>query len=429
MISNYAESVTENPSPDERLRVLEAVTDTALARLDLDKILMTLLEQLLDLLTVDTATVLLYDRASDQLTAAAAAGIEEEVRQGVQVPVGAGFAGHIATSRQPRILDRVDETTVVNPLLWEKRIRVLLGVPMLVHDELLGVLHVGSTTPRQFTDADIRTLQLVADRLALAVQAHTSSAERAATAALQRSLLPGHLPAMQNLEFAARYVPGGETELGGDWYDVFHLPEDRLGIVIGDVVGHGLKAAVVMGRLRSALRAYALESTDPGEVLAKLDRKATHFEHGSMATIGYAVTDASHRHWRLSLAGHLPPLMTAPNQPANFLDVPVDPPVGHGLATTHRRSAPVELPTGGVLAFYTDGLVERRDRLLDEGMALLRRTITTDSPDMVCARIMAAMIGTQPAHDDIALLIVRHNESPRSDGGTPKITDPTPGVR
>jgi sigma-B regulation protein RsbU (phosphoserine phosphatase) len=403
--------MTDNPSRDERLRVLEAVTDTTLARLDLDKILMTLLEQLLDLMSVDTATVLLYDAASNQLTAAAAVGIEEEVLQGVQVPVGAGFAGRIAATRQPKILDRVDETTVVNPLLWAKRIQALLGVPMLAHDQLLGVLHVGSTTPRRFTDADTATLQLVADRLALAAQAHTSSAERAATAALQRSLLPSHLPVTANLEFAARYVPGSETGLGGDWYDVFHLPEGRLGIVIGDVVGHGLHAAVIMGRLRSALRAYALDSIDPGLVLAKLDRKATHFEHGSMATIGYAVTDSSHRQWRMSLAGHLPPLMIAPNRPADFLELPVDPPVGHGLATTHRRSATVELPPGGLIAFYTDGLVERRDQALDVGMALLRGAITTDSPDLVCAHIMATMIGTQPATDDIALLITRHTEA------------------
>jgi serine phosphatase RsbU (regulator of sigma subunit) len=322
------------------------------------------------------------------------------------VPVGAGFAGQIAERKQSLIIDRVDETTVINPLLWKKGLQALLGVPMLVHDELLGVLHIGSLTPRQFTDAEIQLLQLVADRLGLAVQLHLSSAERTATTALQRSLLPGRLPAVRGLRFAARYVPGTDTGVGGDWYDVFQLPEDRLGIVIGDVVGHGLNAAVVMGRLRSALRAYALDSTDPGVVLAKLDRKAHHFEHGAMATIGYAVMDPSQHRLRIALAGHLPPAVAAPDRPAEFVDVPVDPPIGFGLATKQRRTGVVDLPPGGLIAFYTDGLVERRDRSIDDGMALLRQAITTDPPEMVCAQVMAALVGIHRTQDDIALLVV-----------------------
>lgn len=401
--------MTENPSLQERLKVLSAVTDTALARLGLDRILATLLEQVLDVLQVDTAAVLLYDPTSDQLIATAAAGIEEEVRQGVRVPVGSGFAGQIATRKQPLIIDRVDETTVVNPLLWRKGIQSLLGVPMLVHDEVLGVLHTGSLTARRFTDADIELLQVVADRLALAVQVHMSSAERTATAALQRSLLPGHLPDVRGLESAARYVPGTDTGVGGDWYDVFNLPDGHLGIVIGDVVGNGLKAAVVMGRLRSALRAYALDATDPGEVLAKLDRKASHFEHGAMATVGYAVLDPSRQRLRIALAGHPPPVLVTTDQPAAFVDVPVDPPIGFGLATARRRTGVVDLPPGGLIAFYTDGLVERRDRPLDAGMAQLLRATTPNAPDLVCADVMTALIGTYNPKDDIALLVLRRD--------------------
>jgi phosphoserine phosphatase RsbU/P len=399
--------VTSNQGLEERLKVLEAVTDSALARLDLDNILATLLKQVHDLFRVDTAAVLLHDPASEQLIATGAVGIEEEVWQGVRVPVGSGFAGRVAAGKEPVILDRVDETTVVNPLVWMKGIRVLLGVPMLVHDELVGVLHVGSLTPREFTGAEVELLQLVGDRLALAVQAQMSGAERAAAAALQRSLLPAHLPEMRELEFAARYVPGTDTGVGGDWYDVFELPEARLGIVIGDVAGHGLSAAVIMGRLRSALRAYALDSTDPGEVLGKLDRKVSHFEHNAMATIGYAVVDTSHQRLRLSLAGHPPPARAVPDQPADFVPAPVDPPIGFGLATTNRRSAAVDLPPGALITFYTDGLVERRDRLIDDGMAQLRRAITADYPEKVCARIMATMVGTRPAQDDVAVLLVR----------------------
>jgi len=328
------------------------------------------------------------------------------------VPVGMGFAGQVAARRQPMVLDKVDATTVVNPLLWMKRIQTLLGVPMLVGgDELLGVLHVGSLQPRQFSDQDNELLQLVADRLALAAHVPRSIAERTAAAGLQRGLLPEGLPRVPGLEFAARYVPGTDTRVGGDWYDVFPLPGGRLGIVIGDVAGSGLNAAVIMGRLRSALRAYALEFPDPGEVLGKLDRKTHHFEHRAMATIGYAVLDDSRQRVQLALAGHLPPALAGPNQPVRYVDVPVDPPVGFGLATEGRRSRTVELPPGGVLVFYTDGLVEAPNRDIDDGMAMLRQAVTTDSPDVVTANVMATMVGTKPANDDIALLVLRRTST------------------
>lgn len=397
----------EKSAVTERLRVLEAVTDVTLAGLDLDKVMTTLLEQVLDLFRVDTAVVLLHDRASGHLVATAAAGLEEEVWQGVRVPVGAGFAGRVAAQKRPVMLDRVDSTTVVNPLLWMKHIHSLLGVPMLIQDQLVGVLHIGSITARAFNDHDSELLRLVADRLALAVQVQQAATERTAATVLQRSLLPERLPRIPGLELATRYVAGTDTRVGGDWYDVFLLPDGRLGIVIGDVAGNGLAAAVIMGRLRSALRAYALESSDPAVVLGKLDRKAHHFEHQAMATVGYLIVDPSKRLGQLSLAGHLPPAVATPGQPAGFLDVEVDPPVGFGLAITGRRTHTVELPAGGVLVFYTDGLVESRDRPLDDGLDMLRKAITVDTAQAVCAQIMATMVGTHPAQDDIALLVIR----------------------
>jgi phosphoserine phosphatase RsbU/P len=405
--SGYLREVSSDAGLDDRLQVLEAVTDSALIGLGLDAVLVKLLEQVVDLLGVDTAAVLLVERGSDELTATAALGIEEEVWQGVRVPIGHGFAGQVAARRRPVVLHRVDHSTVINPLLWEKGIRTMLGVPMMVEDDLLGVLHVGSLTPRRFTETDTELLQLVGDRLALAVRAQVSIAERAATSALQRSLLPGRLPTLSEMEFAARYVPGASTGVGGDWYDVFELPGGRVGIAIGDVAGHGLTAAVVMGRVRSALRAYALDTADPGDVLSRLDRQASHFEHGMMVTIGYAVVDPSLGQLRLSLAGHLPPIMAAPDWPAQFADVPVGPPIGFGLATGYRHAGAVELEPGGVIVFYTDGLVERRDKPLDDGLELLRQTIVAGAPEAVCARVMKAMVGTHPAQDDIALLVVR----------------------
>jgi phosphoserine phosphatase RsbU/P len=198
-----------DPVPVEaRLRDIQSITDTALSRLDDRDLLAELLDRIREILQADTAAVLLLDFSSGQLIATAAAGLEEEVRQGVRIPVGRGFAGRIAAEHRPVILDHVDHTTVLNPILWAKGIQSLMGVPMVAGGRVIGVLHVGSLTPRQFTDYDIELLQLAADRAAAAVQSMTARADRVAAAALQRSLVPAALPVVAGAEMAARYVPG-----------------------------------------------------------------------------------------------------------------------------------------------------------------------------------------------------------------------------
>jgi signal transduction protein with GAF and PtsI domain len=240
---------------DYRLRRIESVTDAALAHLDVEDLLVELLDRVRELLEVDTAAVLLLDSSGQQLVATAARGIEAEVRQGIHIPMGKGFAGRIAAERQPVIIEQVDHTNVLNPVLLEHGICSLLGVPLLSSGTVIGVLHVGTLAPHRFTDDDISLLQIVADRVAFATQARRAEVQRTAAAVLQRSLLPARLPVVPGLEFAARYVPAENGGVGGDWYDVFTLPTGWLCLVIGDVVGRGLGAADVMGRLRSALRA------------------------------------------------------------------------------------------------------------------------------------------------------------------------------
>ncbi|PSL43663.1 GAF domain-containing protein [Saccharothrix carnea] len=395
-----------------RLQVLEAITDSALRELDVDKLFEVLLHQVRELFAVDTATVLQVDSGGGHLVARATAGLEEEVLQGVRVPVGSGFAGTVADRREPVQIDHVDPSTVVNPLLWERGLRVMLGVPMVAEGRLVGVLHIGSTVARRFTDDDVDLLQLTAERLATAVQLHRSRSELAAAALLQDSLLPGRLPTTSDWEFAARYVPGAENGVGGDWYDGFELPDDRLGVVIGDVVGSGLPAAVVMGRLRSALRAYALEFPDPAVVLGKLDRKASHFEAHTMATVAYAVIDTATARVDLALAGHLPPVLAVPGEPTRLVHPPLGPPIGHNLAVTGRQGTTLDLPPDALMVFYTDGLVERRGVDLDSRLEQLRRQVTSTAAETVCAGIMASLVGHEPATDDIALLVTRHRPRP-----------------
>jgi K+-sensing histidine kinase KdpD len=161
--------MTHGLSDLERLRRLQALTDAALAHLELDELLAALLVRTRELLEVDTCAVLLLDEATDELVARAAVGIEEEVEQGVRIPVGGGFAGRVAAGRSPVILDDVDHADVLNPILREKGIKSMLGVPLLV-PEVIGVLHVGSLTPRAFTAAEVELLELVAARVAIAIE-------------------------------------------------------------------------------------------------------------------------------------------------------------------------------------------------------------------------------------------------------------------
>ncbi|MFK3979710.1 PP2C family protein-serine/threonine phosphatase [Micromonospora sp. NPDC050397] len=389
----------------ERLRRIEAVTDAALSRLDTEDLLDELLDRVRDLMRVDTAAIMLLDPHSQHLVATAAKGLEEEIRRNLRIPVGSGFAGRVARTGQPVVIENVGENDVVSPVLRDTGIRSLLGVPMLAGPDLVGVLHVGTLQPRHFTPDDVQLLQLVADRAGLASQARLTMIDRTAALALQRSLLPTRLPEVPGVDLAARYVPGHEAGIGGDWYDVFTLPSGWLGMVVGDVSGHGLQAAVVMGRLRSALRAYALECDNPADALTRLDRKIQHFETGNLATVLYAMISPDREWIRVSLAGHLPPVTASPGCPAELMSLPVDPPLGIG-AVQVRHSTVVAFPPDAVLVGYTDGLVERRGELIDIGLDRLRAATQPDDAETVCAVIMTALAPERPA-DDIALVGIR----------------------
>ena len=391
-----------------RLRVLEAITDNTLMAFEFDKFVEVVLGRVHDEFAVDTVTVLLVDASGARLVATATVGIDEEVYQGVRVPLGSGFAGRVARLREPVRIEHVGPETVVNPILWERGLHSLLGVPMLAQGELVGVLHVGSVEQRRFTDEDVELLQLMADRIAMAAHLHHYRSEQAAAAVLVDSLLPANMPATDGWELASRYVPGTEAGVGGDWYDVFRLPDGRIGVVIGDVVGNGLAAAIVMGRLRSALRAYALEFDDPAVVLGKLDRKASHFERTTMATVCYAIVDTEAARMELSVAGHPPPVIAMPDTETTFVDVRPGPPVGYALAITGRPGVTVDIPPGSLVAFYTDGLVERPGLDIDVQLERLRATVRPGPPEAVCARVMGTMVGGEPATDDIALVVVHH---------------------
>jgi phosphoserine phosphatase RsbU/P len=396
----------------DRLQDIEALTDVALSRLDGQQLLTVLLDRVKAILRADTAAVLLLDHARGQLVATAASGIEDEVRQGVRIPVGAGFAGRIAAERHPVILHQVDSTTVHNPLLVDRGIRSLLGVPLLAGGKVIGVLHVGSVSDRWFGPEDAELLQLAADRAALAVQSIQSQDDRLAALALHRSLSPAGLPQVPGAQFAARYVTG-TGNVGGDWYDVFILPGGEIGMVIGDVAGSGLHAAVIMGRMRSALRAYALQKTDPGAVLRLLDRKIQYFERDAMATVLYAVYEPGTGRLTVSSAGHLPPVLMTPGEEPDVTGIAVDVPIG--VTDDHPRTSTVlAVAPGSLVCLYTDGLVERRDQPLDTGIGCLAAALGTVMKERgplplaeeACIAVMRALVGASAATDDVAVLMM-----------------------
>jgi phosphoserine phosphatase RsbU/P len=386
----------------EQLRRIQSVTEASLAHLEIDELLDTLLERTREILEADTAAVLLIDRASREMVATAAKGIEEEVRGGIRIPLGQGFAGRVAAERKAVILENVDHTNVRNPILLEIGIHSLLGVPLVADGETIGVLHVGTLGSRTFSDHDAELLQLVADRAALAVNSGILKQERTVATALQRSLLP-RLPEINGLEFAARYIPGHAHLVGGDWYDVFELPTGRVGAAIGDVVGHGLRSATVMGRLRNALRAYALDSEDPAAVLTRLDEMVSYFEPDEMATVLYAVFDRERRHMVCSAAGHPFPFVAPPVGEANMIEAEADPPIGSGVAVP-RHAVDVALPEASTVYLFTDGVVERRGEHIDTGLERLRTAVLPGSPHRGCTRIVKELMGDTQLDDDFAVL-------------------------
>jgi putative methionine-R-sulfoxide reductase with GAF domain len=401
-------------APKNWLRGFRSLVDSSLARLDFDDLLAELLNRVRKVTDADTAAILLLDADSQMLVARAASGIEEEIYQNVQVPIGHGFAGRIAAQRRPVMLDKVTSETVTNPILWERGLRTMLGVPLTSEGSVVGVLHIGRLTERPFTREDADLLVIVADRVVLALQAGILKAERAASTLLERSLVPAALPAVPGFEFAARYVTAVEQRgVGGDWYDLFQLPSGEVWISVGDVAGHGLASAVVMGRLRTMIRSHAFQGQRPDQVLRLTDREFQFFDPNEMATAIVAAVSPSSGEIHVCSSGHPPPILALPDRQPRVLELEPDPPLGVG-PDVRRSTAVIRFPPGAVLVLYTDGLVERRGESLGVGLDRLRRFVNTDAPDDICRRVMFRLVGGVSPDDDIALVAARRVPTPKT---------------
>ena len=343
------------------------------------------------------------------LRARAAKGIEEEVEQGVRIPVGKGFAGRIAAQRKPIAIADVDHADILNPILRQKGIRSLLGVPLLVEGRVIGVLHAGTLTPRDFTDADADLLQVAADRAALAIDHAQAFEQRRLAAALQGALLPQELMRIPGIEFAARYLPAAQgASLGGDWYDVFPLGGGRIGLAVGDVVGHGVAAASLMTQLRTALRAYAFEGHGPAEVIDRVNGLLAYIQPETMTTAIYLVLDPEAETLSIVNAGHPPPLVIDPDGSASYLEVPSGVPLGVSRGSVYlARDHP--LPTGATLVLYTDGVVEVRGESIDLGLERLRALAARrhGSLELLVETVIDELVADGRPADDVAVLAAR----------------------
>ncbi|MGV9786461.1 SpoIIE family protein phosphatase [Streptomyces sp. NPDC003435] len=305
-----------------------------------------------------------------------------------------------------------------------------LAVPMVAHDTVVGIVQFARTKGSEpFGDRDRDLAVELAARAAVCIDnARLYRREHERALILQRSLLPPGDPEASGLDIACRYLPGNAaTEVGGDWFDVIELPGHRTALVVGDVMGRGLRAAVAMGELRTAVRTLALLDLEPAEVLSALDeiarglgtpggvQQATRAARQPrdadlcevyLATCVYAVYDSVTRRCTFANAGHLPPVLVEPGESALMLDVPPGMPLGVGGEPFEEVE--VELPEGALLALYTDGLVESRDHPLDEGLQAFVQALTDPSRPLedVCDHVLNSL-DTRHGEDDIALLMAR----------------------
>src|SRR5215211_33998 len=389
----------------ETVSKLQHITDVTLGPVSLEELLSESLGRIVDVIRSDAAAVLIV---TDDLAlrASCAVGLSG-VERGVCLEAGEGLPGRVVERRQAITTGAMAEDDAISRAFAEQGARSLLGVPLTVDDRMIGVLIVGASDGRELGRVDADLLRLAADRIALSMQrAQLYEREHLIAQTFQRSLLPDRLPRIPGLSVAARYLPAREeANVGGDWYDVVEPPGESVGLVMGDVVSHGIRAASTMGQIRSAIRAYAVDRESPGATLTKLNTVVRGLDQRETATAVYVALDLVERSLCVASAGHPPPVVVDPAGSARLLEEGRSVPLGTDAGTRYR-DAVVPLEPGSTILLYTDGLVERRGSSLNKGLERLVAEVSRcpPEPESLCDRLIGALVGDQPPADDVALL-------------------------
>ena len=284
-----------------------------------------------------------------------------------------------------------------------------LEAPVVIEGASVGMLRLARSS-RVFNSSERSLLYDASERAALGIRrAQLHEQEHRVAVELQRGLLPKRLPEIGGLQLAAHYEPAG-AEVGGDWYDAFALPGGRLGVVLGDVAGRGVPAASAMGQLRSVTRAFALADEgfrSPGEMLTRLNRHQLALGQTELFTVVYAIVDAPGGSVSWACAGHPPPLLRNGDRETQYLEG------GEGLMGIEDvvyRDLRAPIGSGGILVFYTDGLIERRGESLDVGMRRLAEAVSAGDgdPSALCASVLESVRADEgELDDDVTALFVR----------------------
>jgi hypothetical protein len=335
------------------------------------------------------------------------------------------------TKGQPVVTDRLDHDTAERLSRHPGGPQALaaftsfLALPLAARGAVVGCATFGRTAGSPpFGEADIHAAGELLYRAAVSIDnARLYARERRTALALQRGLLPGKLDIPPGLEVARRYLPVGDSVVGGDWHDIVPLPGGRAALIVGDAMGHGPEAAAVMVQLRTAAHTLAALDLPPGQILRRLDELAAGLA-APFATCIYAIIDPAASSCLIAQAGHLPPALVLPGGAGRMLDLPPGLPLG--LEAGSFESTLVSMPPGATLALYTDGLVESRVRSLDEGLAALRTLLCAALADPAAPLSGAGDAVTQAlrphGEDDITLVLARVRDAPGGMNGGGSLT-------
>jgi serine phosphatase RsbU (regulator of sigma subunit)/anti-sigma regulatory factor (Ser/Thr protein kinase) len=397
----------------ERLQALTAGLSGALTPGDVAAIF---IEEIAGSMGAEAAVLSIVDEDTKRMSPLAWKGVPNDLIEEQGVPLSADRPGAKAVRRKrAAYYEDLDELAADHPQSRARAeasgMRTFAYLPLWAAGSAIGLAVLGWREPNWLTQDDRAFLEAVAAQCALALdRAQRYEGERLIAETLQRSVLPETLPSMEGVRVAAIYLPGSTAvDVGGDWFDTLTLPDGRLGFVVGDVVGKGVEAAATMAQLRNGMRALCLDRRRPGETVTKLNHLLASYTDVPFATLAFVTLDPRSLDATITSAGHPPPLVVHTDGRVDFLEGGGGLPLGADPDTSYSEGR-TRLEAGAIVVLYTDGLVERPDRSIDQGLDLLASAAAgaaTKEPDAFVHAVVEKLLGTGARGDDVALLVIR----------------------